>query len=644
MYRYKRIRQCYSSHDVIRLFEFGIHTEELMALNIVHDAKAKASLITENDYRLEWIPEKNYISGTEIEIRLGSLRAFVDWRFVQWSTTEGDITYRWKVRYDVSEMRLNPNRVLLRICFPYGARKSRPVAIACRAIPSNWSGINSVLSVWVLDHIGRAGAVDESVEARKEKGAECELVTYPAPVERFLIYSKPYASAGDTVRTILLPTDRFGNPSAFSSTVPVRVSWNDLSEVYDVAGTTEIELPYPTRPISRACASLPVPALAPDETIATGHREGAEYLIRGNPVWRDSECESVPAFGEFHWHTDISGDGSRTIEQALSAARDAYNFDYIAPGDHNPRGSDWADTVAALEEFNEDGQFATFFGWEASSDRGHENIYFTDPNHPLVCEGSAGYSGSRPDEFPDELESITDYIRIPHHTNAIAETRNSDTGVPYWHEYPWNRPAEAVRLAEIIQTRGNNEKNVYTDVWRGWHQNHGASLQDALAQGYEIGFVGGTDNHCGWPGRAFAECEGDAYTQPPYTVILTGLWTKTVTRDDVFSALYARNTWAVVDTRAIVKFAVNGVPSGGILEIDKHKQISATIRLSAEDSLASVEIVSHCETLWQESFVEEDIDISVDLGTAVDDTQLYLRALERKGGLIYASPVFLRVK
>ena len=602
-----------------------------------------ASFVTENEYALEWIPEKDYVSGTEIEIRQGSLRAFLDWHFVHWATPDGDVTYRWKTQYTPSEMRTNPHRILVRIRFQYGVRKNIPVHIMCRAIPSHWAGISAVLSVWVLDRIGPSGTVIADTEARRETGASCELITHSGPVGRFLVYSRPYVAKGETVRTVLLPTDRFGNPTKFRTPAQITIRWNGDEIERKVAGPSRVELPFPTSEVARAEVFVPVDALAPIETILTGHRDGGTYVLRGNPVWSGDFGGVIPAFGEFHWHTDISGDGWRTIRQALSAARDDLNFDFAAPADHNPGSDAWDETVAALEDFDEEGAFATFFGWEASSDRGHENLYFTDPDHPMVCHGSAGYSGGRPERFPEELDRIPDFLRIPHHTNAVAETRDMDTDVPFWHEYPWNRPSETVRLAEIIQIRGNQERNVYSDVWRGWHQHHGASLQDALAQGYEIGFVGGTDNHCGWPGRGFAMDEIDAYTLPPYTMILTGVWTRAISRNEVFNALSARHTWAVCDTRAIVRFSVNGAFAGDVLTVDRGAPVSASIRISAEDSLASVEIVSEGETCWISSFVEEDIGVTVELGNADTNTHFYLRALERKGGLMYSSPVFVRV-
>ena len=68
------------------------------------------------------------------------------------------------------------------------------------------------------------------------------------------------------------------------------------------------------------------------------------------------------------------------------------------------------------------------------------------------------------------------------------------------------------------------------------------------------------------------------------------------------------------------------------------------IKISAEDSLAIVELVSEKETIWQDSFVEKDINLNVSLGEVNKDTHYYLRARERGDGIIYASPVFVQIE
>jgi hypothetical protein len=594
-------------------------------------------------YRLEWRPERHYVAGSQVELRTERLRAFVHWRFTGFRMAAGDITFRWKVQPSVSEYTRNPERVLLRARLPYGVRKGEPVAIELRAIPAYWAGIGNVLSVWTIDVSMNFDPNAPAPVAVREAGSDCELPAIAAAVERLSVYSRPTPGKDGKVRTVLVPEDRFGNPGSFSRPIACELSWNGVRRSLVVQEATTVCLESPTR-TERAELSIPMNDLAPDENIANGQRNGDRLLVTGNPVWPEGPDGLRAAFGEFHWHTDFSRDGQRPITEALRCARDYLNMDFAAPGDHNPQGDAWRDTVAALEAANRPDDFATFFGWENCSDRGHENYYFTTPDHPLVCGGSAGIRMGRPDTLVEKLNEIHrehDFIGVPHHTNAVAETRKLEDDSPYWHPYPWDQHQEYLRLVEIMQCRGNQEREVYDDAWRGWHQNNRASVQQALALGYKLGFVGGTDNHCGWPGRAFAECEGGHH--PIKSVILTGVWTPRIERQSIYDSLKARRTWAVWDTRALVWFTVNGAPAGDDLSVEKGAPLTGHIRLSAEDALQTVDVVCEGQVVWQRSCAELDIELDVPLGKAATSTYFYLRALQRNGAIIYASPVFVTV-
>ena len=95
--------------------------------------------------------------------------------------------------------------------------------------------------------------------------------------------------------------------------------------------------------------------------------------------------------------------------------------------------------------------------------------------------------------------------------------------------------------------------------------------------------------------------------------------------------LWARHTFAVWDTRALVWFTLNEAMSGDELVVRKGQELHAHIRLSAESTLQSVEIISDGRTAWVSSFCEPDIDISIPLGRAEQSSYFYLRALERNG-------------
>jgi hypothetical protein len=615
-----------------------------MSLTVKHDPGAYCTRMREFTYRLEWLPEKHYPAGSQIELRTERLRAFVHWRFTRFSMKAGNITFRWKSQPSVSEYRTNPGRVLLRASLPYGARKARGIEIEITAVPAYWAGIHNALSVWTIDIPNNFAPDAPAPSAQLEEGSRCELTVVAGPVERFSVYSRPFPGKDGNVRTVLVPEDRFGNPGIFTAPVECELTWNGTARSILVQQTTETQLSEPNG-VGRALLSIPMQALSPKENIANGRREGDRLLVTGNPVWSEAPLDRRPAFGEFHWHTDFSGDGQRPIAEALRCARDYLNMDYAAPGDHNPQGDDWKQTVEALEAANEDDVFATFFGWENGTDRGHENYYFTSPDHPLVCGGSAGIVQGRPETLIEKLNKVSqecDFIGVPHHTNAVAETRKLEDDSPYWHPYPWNEPQDYLRLVEIMQCRGNQEREEYDDAWRGWHQNNKASVQEALALGHRLGFAGGTDNHCGWPGRAFAESEGTNH--PIKSVILTGVWTPWVERQSVFEALKQRHTWAVWDTRAIVWFTINGAQAGDVLEADADVELVGHLRLSSEDSLQTVEVVSDGKVVWQQSFDDLDIELDLRLGQVRTSTYFYLRALQRDGGIIYASPVFVQVK
>ncbi len=610
-----------------------------MSLELATDPKATCTLCRAYTYRLLWRPDADLSPGGRLEVRGRTLRGFISWRHVGFRFSHGQILFRWKPRPTVSEVLANRTRTLFRLHLPGGVRRGDVVEIELTVIPPIWAGVDHALTAWTSGSGGEEGFSEEA-------GCGCVLSVAPGPVERLAVNSRPTPGPDGTVRTAIVPEDRFGNPAAFEREVGCELAWNGTATPVRVASSAIVCLPAPAGRVGRARVSVPESALSARENVANGRREPGVLVVTGNPVWHAATGGLRPAFGEFHWHTDFSGDGQRSIREALRFARDGLNLDFAGPGDHNPRGRDWAETVAALEEFERPGEFATLFGWENASDRGHENYYFTDPAHPLVCGGSAGVTGARPETLVDRLKALhaeRDFIAVPHHTNCVSEARRLEDDAPYWHAYPWPAPQPYIRLVEIFQTRGNQERNVYDDAWRGWHQGNGASVQDALALGHRLGFVGGTDNHCGWPGRAYAEHEG-AGLHAPRSVILTGVWTPSVARPAVYEALRARHTWAVWDTRALVDFRVNGGAAGDEIAVVPGTPLVARLRLSAEDSLQTIEVVSEGQVVWQTSSEEPDLEREIPLGPAGRSTHFYLRALQRDGGIVYASPVFVMVE
>ncbi len=607
-----------------------------MSLEVEGDPGAHCTRFRPFNYELKWTPAKNYVAGMTFELRAAPMIAFNGWRCVRIEIDRGDVVYRWKSSPNASESRANRDQVLLRARLTYGLRRGETCRILLTAIPPSIAGNDMTLSIWTYEIANNFKPDVPLPPAEKEAGSECTLHAVAGPVERLAVNCRPMPGPNGRAHAVIVPEDRFGNPSELEKTVTVNLKWQGEQWSKDITGAGSVELGAPQE-IARLEVAVPMASLAAAENLDNATRERGALVVTGNPVWPREVDGFRPAFGEFHWHTDISGDGNRDIREGLRAARDVLNMDFAATGDHNPKGAAWGRTVAALEEFDSPGEFATFFGWENGTDRGHENYYFTDPDHPLVCGGSAGLRSGRPEEIVETLRAQHKFFAVAHHTNAVSGTRNLEDDTPFWHPYSWGDPVDYLRLAEVFQDRGNQECEHAGDAWRSRYQGNGGSIQVALERGYRLGFTGGTDNHISWPGRIFAK----TLTPRAASTALTGVWCGELSRQGVYEALHARRTWAVWDCRALVHFSVNGEPMGGEIEVSAGTDLGAKLCISAEDALQTVEIVSEKEIVWQSSFSEFDIEVEVPLGKMKKSTHFYLRALQRDGALIYASPVFV---
>ncbi len=622
---------------------------ENSTLRVTLDPEARATYNQESTWELEWRPERYIYPGTQIELRSLSLRTYLSWAYSKEEIYGGDVTFRRRAQVSPSELfALRGNYVIVRAVLQYGLREGERLRIRLTAVPPLIAGLFDAVSLWYAEPSPGSREEVKSPEFVRDPRAQAILKIGPAQVERLMIYSRPMPGADGKVRTVLAPEDLFGNPSEFTNALPVQLTWNGKTWSEELRGSKAIDLEPPER-IGRLRVTVSMQSLSLEDNIANDARQGDKIEIIGNPVWRDAPNGERAAFGEFHWHTEVSGDGGRALPAGLTYARDHLNLDYVSPSDHKPNPAQWNYEVATLDSFNQPGQFATFYGWEHSTNRGHENYYFTDPRHPVSPVGTAGAGlGGMDDltQLPDLLSKFDipgdRFIAVPHHTNSPSETHRLSDDTPYWFQFPWTHQAPCQRLVEIFQIRGNQERDDYpNDAWRGWYAGR-ASVQEGLARGYKLGFTGGSDNHTSMPGSTTDYGESMARI-PLGSISLTGLWTKRIERQAVFDGLYARHTWAVWSTRAIVYFSINGAPSGDELRVKKAEPLTARIKMSAEDSLKSLEVVSERKTIWSGTKDVLDFDVKIPLPAASHSTYFYLRALQRDGGIIYSSPVFITV-
>lgn len=117
-----------------------------MSLKIIDDPKAYCTAARQFTYRIAWRPEKHLGAGMQFEIRSHCLRAFLAWRYVQFSLDAGEVTFRWKSRPSVSEVFRNRERVILRARLLQDVVKGDTVEFAMTVIPPVWAGIDNILA------------------------------------------------------------------------------------------------------------------------------------------------------------------------------------------------------------------------------------------------------------------------------------------------------------------------------------------------------------------------------------------------------------------------------------------------------------------------------------------------------------------
>jgi hypothetical protein len=235
-------------------------------------------------------------------------------------------------------------------------------------------------------------------------------------------------------------------------------------------------------------------------------------------------------------------------------------------------------------------------------------------------------------DHPSRLTWPPNTLLIPHHTNidSTYDEPDNEQLEPHWFEYDWSTRNPAIRLVEIAQCRGNFEADERNADWGIVTGGIGASVQDALEQGYRIGFVGGTDNHSGAPTR-------DSLKPGTYAG-LTGIYTDALTRTDIWDALWARRTYATSGVPIVGRVRIAGVDMGA--SVDAHE---GPVRLEADlhgtAPIERVEVIGDRRVVW--SMTPQALDVSLSDVLLPDAGWYYLRLRQEDGHRAWFSPVWI---
>ncbi|MFB6117173.1 DUF3604 domain-containing protein [Halosegnis sp.] len=327
--------------------------------------------------------------------------------------------------------------------------------------------------------------------------------------------------------------------------------------------------------------------------------DGSRYVSNPVRVHEDDPAERT-LWGDIHLHSQLS-DGAGSMARGFQFARETMGLDVCAYTDHDTMGffipPRWqrermhdryfAEMQATTAAHHDPGAFVTLFGyeWTKQPNRGgHINVYFDDVDDAELFDSHAPATDTYEGLWTAlrayrAREDTGDVLTIPHHP---AEAM-----------YPFDFAAtdyddELAPLVEVYSQWGSSERPAGAGnrrplaMGQGEIDEPGHHVQDALAYGYRVGLIGGSDYHGPYPGHvllharphlpSLAEWRRDGigwghiwrvWNEQSYPGGLTAFRASERSRAAVFDALRSRAVYATTQPdRILATLRVNGIRVG----------------------------------------------------------------------------------
>ncbi len=318
--------------------------------------------------------------------------------------------------------------------------------------------------------------------------------------------------------------------------------------------------------------------------------EDGSIRATSNPVRVEEDPATRVYWGETHGHTAFA-EGQGSPDGYYRFGRDVARLDFLSLSEHDiwMDDSEWRKLQELVEEYRIEGRVPFLrsltrartgsraprdappaftpilsFEWTSRSPLGgHHNVFFRDtpgrsrvPNQkaPLLDELYAGLRSGN---------STDDVLVIPH-AHQPGDWTNSDPDLE--------------RLVEIQSGHG-------TFDWFG---------NKYLQNGFEVGFIGASDNHNGHPGYSGAgnrQLGGLAAVYAPEN-----------NADAIFSALRDRATYATTGERIILEATLNGGRMGTRLEDAAVRRIDCRVHGTAP--IDAIDVIRNGTIVYTRRYLE----------------------------------------
>jgi hypothetical protein len=292
---------------------------------------------------------------------------------------------------------------------------------------------------------------------------------------------------------------------------------------------------------------------------------------RSNPLWVREGAEDRVFWGDTHGHSGFA-DGQGTPDNYYRFARDVARLDFVTLSEHGTWLDDreWRTLQDMTRKYNDPGNFTAILGYEWTASRefgGHHNVYFRDPDGRKRVTNHVTTS----------LQELYDGLRAAHRVDDVLI-------IPHAHQPgDWREnDADMERLVEVNSGHGVFE----------WYGNR------YLQQGFDLGFVGSSDDHTGHPGYI-------GMTHVQYAG-LAAVIAPVNSDETIFDRMRARSTYATTGERIILDASFNGRGIGSKVPAGDERTIRC--RVMGTEAVEAVDLIKNGEVVFSRSYLTPRVE------------------------------------
>ena len=385
--------------------------------------------------------------------------------------------------------------------------------------------------------------------------------------------------------------------------------------------------------------------------IAAADQDG-HLTAESNPAVSHSEGVFEHRYwGDMHGHTGIQW-GRGSGRSYYEYARDVAALDFCALTDPDAgrytnnnetahlslscymTDKQWKEIQDINKEFYESGKFVPILGYEYHNDApapefgGDRNVYYGSYDEPIRrCVDPGSYT---PAQLWEQLkEQKTKALTVPHHTAKKVMLGS------------WEIHDEEIqRLVEIYSGWGNSECEGCERPIIGGALYEGHSVHHALAKGYVLGFIAGSDTHAGNPGYShwvFSEA------LESYRGGLTCVKADKLDQESLFEALRNRRVYATTGERILLDFSINGRDMGSILSCEDNPERVIKVKVIGTAEIDVVEIISMGRSVYAHRGSDSDMEFVFTDSSWLKDgwAYYYARVYQKDKAIAWSSPIWL---